>query len=50
MHRVLDETGLELLRTEVKDEIDDAITSAWEAPDPEPSSALRHVFAEDEPS
>src|SRR3989441_3588109 len=50
MHRVLDETGLELLRTEVKDEIDDAITSAWDAPDPEPSSALRHVFAEDEPS
>ncbi len=43
---VLDDAGLEALRAKVKDEIDEAITAAWDAPDPEPVSALRHVFAE----
>ena len=37
--------GAEELRVSVKGEIDEALAAAWEAPDPEPSSALRHVFA-----
>jgi 2-oxoisovalerate dehydrogenase E1 component alpha subunit len=43
---VLDETGADALRVEVKEEIDAAISSAWEAPDPDPASALRHIFRE----
>jgi hypothetical protein len=31
----------------VKEEIEEAIRTAWEADDPEPASALLHVFAED---
>jgi 2-oxoisovalerate dehydrogenase E1 component alpha subunit len=47
-HGVLDDAGDERIRSEVKDEIDEAIRAAWEAADPEPDSALRHVFQEDE--
>jgi len=43
---VLDGAGAEALRIEIKDEVDAAIAAAWEAPDPLPESALRHVFAE----
>ncbi len=43
---VLDDAGAEAMRAKIKDEIDEAITAAWDAPDPEPSSAMRHVFAE----
>ena len=43
---VLDEAGQEALRAEVKAGIDVDIAAAWEAPDPDPSTALRHVFAE----
>jgi 2-oxoisovalerate dehydrogenase E1 component alpha subunit len=45
-HGVIDEAGDEALRIEVKTEIESAIQAAWEAPDPEPESALRHVFEE----
>ncbi len=45
-NEILDDVGAEALRTEIKGEIDEAIASAWEAADPMPSSALRHVFAE----
>jgi len=45
-HDLLDDVGAEALRSEVKAEIDEAIASAWEAPDPAPRSALRHVFDE----
>ncbi len=45
---VLDDAGADALRAEVKEEIDAAISSAWEAPDPDPTSALRHVFHEPE--
>jgi TPP-dependent pyruvate/acetoin dehydrogenase alpha subunit len=45
---ILDDVGAEQLRAEVKEEIDAAIAAAWDAPDPEPVSALRHVFREDE--
>jgi len=45
-HGVIDEAGDEALRIEVKTKIESAIQAAWEAPDPEPESALRHVFEE----
>jgi 2-oxoisovalerate dehydrogenase E1 component alpha subunit len=44
---IADDAALEAMRDEVKTDIDRQITLAWEAPDPEPASALRHVFAED---
>lgn len=43
---MLDETGAEELRSLVKNEIDEALAAAWDAPDPDPASAMRHVFAE----
>jgi 2-oxoisovalerate dehydrogenase E1 component alpha subunit len=45
---LLDAEGVNRVRAEVKKEIDEAIAAAWEAPDPEPASAMRHVFAEEE--
>ena len=45
-HGILDAAGAEAVRGQVKSEIDEAITAAWDAPDPEPATALRHVFAE----
>jgi 2-oxoisovalerate dehydrogenase E1 component alpha subunit len=45
-HKVLDKAGSDQLRAEVKEEIDRALAAAWEAPDPTPESALRHVFFE----
>jgi TPP-dependent pyruvate/acetoin dehydrogenase alpha subunit len=45
-HGIGGETEREAVRAEVKEEIDRAIAAAWEAADPEPSSVLRHVFAE----
>jgi 2-oxoisovalerate dehydrogenase E1 component alpha subunit len=44
---VLDTHGADELRAEIKGEIDVAIATAWEAPDPTPESAMRHVFAEE---
>jgi 2-oxoisovalerate dehydrogenase E1 component alpha subunit len=44
---IVDDAALEAMRDEVKADIDRQITLAWEAPDPEPASAMRHVFAED---
>ena len=44
---VLDGSAAEALRVEVKEEVDAAIAAAWEAPDPLPESALRHVFADE---
>jgi 2-oxoisovalerate dehydrogenase E1 component alpha subunit len=44
---IADDAALEAMRDEVKTDIDRQITLAWEAPDPEPASALRHAFAED---
>jgi 2-oxoisovalerate dehydrogenase E1 component alpha subunit len=46
---LIDDAGIEALRAEVKAEIDAEADAAWDAPDPEPESALRHVFAEREP-
>jgi 2-oxoisovalerate dehydrogenase E1 component alpha subunit len=44
---IVDDAALAAMRDEVKSDIDRQITLAWEAPDPEPASALRHVFVED---
>jgi 2-oxoisovalerate dehydrogenase E1 component alpha subunit len=46
-HGILDDAGSEAMRAEAKTVIDEAITAAWEAPDPLPASALRHVFFEE---
>ncbi|MGZ8619013.1 MAG: thiamine pyrophosphate-dependent dehydrogenase E1 component subunit alpha [Actinomycetota bacterium] len=47
-HGVIDTHGTDELRAEVKEEIDVAIATAWDAPDPAPESAMRHVFAEED--
>ncbi|HEX9824802.1 MAG TPA: thiamine pyrophosphate-dependent dehydrogenase E1 component subunit alpha [Actinomycetota bacterium] len=44
---LLSEDKIESLRTEIKDEVDKAVQEAWDAADPEPESAARHVWAED---
>jgi 2-oxoisovalerate dehydrogenase E1 component subunit alpha len=46
-HGILDDEAQEGLRVTVKTELDGHIAAAWEAPDPDPDTALRHVFAED---
>ncbi|HEY7668252.1 MAG TPA: thiamine pyrophosphate-dependent dehydrogenase E1 component subunit alpha [Actinomycetota bacterium] len=47
-HGIVDGSERDAVRAEVKAQIDQAISAAWEAADPEPASALRHVFAEDD--
>jgi 2-oxoisovalerate dehydrogenase E1 component alpha subunit len=47
MFGVSTDERLEALRGELKGEVDQAVDEAWNAPDPEPESALRHVFAEE---
>ncbi len=44
---LMDDDMAEALRVELKAEVDAAVDEAWNAPDPEPGSALRHVFAEE---
>jgi 2-oxoisovalerate dehydrogenase E1 component alpha subunit len=46
--QILDDVGAEELRVEIKGEIDTALAAAWEADDPAPESAMRHVFFEGE--
>jgi len=46
-HGVIDTHGTDELRAEIKEEIDVAIATAWDAADPTPGSAIRHVFAEE---
>ena len=43
---LLDDERAEQLRAELKSEVDQAVDKAWNAPDPEPESALDHVFAD----
>jgi 2-oxoisovalerate dehydrogenase E1 component alpha subunit len=45
---VADRDALQTVHDAVKAEVDSAIRSAWDAPDPDPSTATRHVFAEDD--
>jgi 2-oxoisovalerate dehydrogenase E1 component alpha subunit len=44
--RLIDDEGIEALRAEVKATVDAEVDSAWNAADPQPESALEHVFAE----
>lgn len=43
----LDDEGIAEVRASVKEEIEQAIIAAWDASDPLPESATRHVFSED---
>jgi 2-oxoisovalerate dehydrogenase E1 component alpha subunit len=42
---IVDDDGIEKLRAEVKGQVDAEVEAAWNAPDPEPKTALDHVFA-----
>lgn len=46
-HGFVDEDGIERLVGEVKADIDRQIAAAWSAPDPDPSTLLDHLYAED---
>jgi 2-oxoisovalerate dehydrogenase E1 component alpha subunit len=43
----LDAARADALADELREEVESAIAAAWDAPDPDPATALRHVFAED---
>jgi 2-oxoisovalerate dehydrogenase E1 component alpha subunit len=45
-HGLLDHASMQAMHDEIKDAVDAAIVAAWEAPDPDPATAMRHVFAE----
>jgi 2-oxoisovalerate dehydrogenase E1 component alpha subunit len=45
-HGVLTDATIASIHDELKAEVEEAITEAWAAPDPDPSTAMRHVFAE----
>ncbi len=45
-HGVLDDDADERLRAEVKAEVEEAISAAWEAAEPDPATIGRHVFQE----
>jgi len=44
---LIDDEGLERTSAEIKEQVDVEVEAAWNAPDPDPESALRHVFAEE---
>ncbi len=46
---LVDDDALETMRTELKAAVDADVDAAWNAADPEPESAFRHVFAEEPP-
>jgi 2-oxoisovalerate dehydrogenase E1 component alpha subunit len=46
-HAISDPARVQAMHDEVKSQVEEAITSAWAAPDPDPATAMRHVFAED---
>jgi 2-oxoisovalerate dehydrogenase E1 component subunit alpha len=43
---LIDVDGVESLRTELKQGVDADVEAAWNAPDPDPEDALKHVFAD----
>jgi 2-oxoisovalerate dehydrogenase E1 component alpha subunit len=50
-HQLADAAVLEAMQADVVAEVETAITAAWDAPDPDPATAMRHVFADqDDPS
>ncbi len=44
--RLLDDDKIEQIRTETKAEVDREVDEAWNDPDPEPESAMLHLFAD----
>jgi len=44
---ITSEDKVETLRAELKEDVDRAVEEAWNAADPDPETALRHVFAEE---
>ena len=42
-----EEVFLAELRADLKAEVDEAVDRAWNAPDPDPESAERHLYADD---
>jgi 2-oxoisovalerate dehydrogenase E1 component alpha subunit len=42
-----DVEGVQSLRAEVKQQVDQEVDAAWNAPDPQPEDAMKHVFAAD---
>ncbi len=48
-HDLFDHDRMQTLHDEIKTEVDAAIVAAWDAPDPDPATALAHVFAEETP-
>jgi 2-oxoisovalerate dehydrogenase E1 component alpha subunit len=46
-HGLLSDEGVERIQEEIKAEVDRSVDEAWNAPDPEPESAVRNVFADD---
>jgi 2-oxoisovalerate dehydrogenase E1 component alpha subunit len=45
---ITDRAALKTVHDEVKAQVESAIKAAWDAPDPDPATATRHVFAEEE--
>jgi 2-oxoisovalerate dehydrogenase E1 component alpha subunit len=45
-HQLADQAALDAMRAEVTTEVEAAITTAWDAADPDPATAMRYVFAE----
>ena len=45
---ITDRATLQTVHDEVKTQVESAIKAAWDAPDPDPATATRHVFAEDD--
>jgi 2-oxoisovalerate dehydrogenase E1 component alpha subunit len=45
-HGLLDHAAMQAMHDEIKGEVDEAITAAWDAPDPDPATVYRNVFAE----
>jgi 2-oxoisovalerate dehydrogenase E1 component alpha subunit len=43
---LIDEDGIEQVRTETKAEVDAEVDRAWNAPDPAPETAMLHVYAD----
>jgi 2-oxoisovalerate dehydrogenase E1 component alpha subunit len=43
---ITDRDTIQAIHDEVKSQVEAAITAAWDAPDPDPSTATRNVFAE----
>ena len=45
-HGIISEEQVDEIKTEIKADVDAAVDEAWRSPDPEPDTALRHLFAE----